>query len=99
MIKAEADGSFIIDAKLSLEDANEKLGLDIEDEEVNTLGGHVFGLLGREPNPGDEVEKDGYILRVIESDRHRIIKLRLVNKKPSGQIKPVTKKTASDPCL
>ena len=48
-----------------------------ETEEFNTLGGHVFGLLGREPKPGDEITEDGYILRIIESDRHRIIKLQL----------------------
>ncbi len=97
MIKAEQDGSFLIDAKLSIDDANEKLGLDIEDEEVNTLGGHVFGLLGREPKPGDEVEKDGYVLRVVESDRHRIIKLRLINKKGNGKINQSQKETASAP--
>lgn len=97
MIKAEADGSFLIDAKLGLDDANEKLGLDINDEEVNTLGGHVFGLLGAEPKPGDEVEKDGYVLRVVESDRHRIIKLRLINKKADGQKKQSQKEKASAP--
>lgn len=73
-----ADGSLSIDAKMSLYEANEKLNLNIEDEEFNTLGGHVFGKLGREPQPGDEVKTPGYILRVEESDRHRIIKLRLI---------------------
>jgi CBS domain containing-hemolysin-like protein len=97
MIKAEADGSFLIDAQLGLNDANEKLGLEIEDEEFNTLGGHVFGLLGREPKPGDEVEKDGYVLQVVESDRHRINKLRLVNKKDNNQIKQIRKEKASAP--
>ncbi len=78
MIKVEPDGSFLVDAKLTLEEANEKLGLNIKNEEFNTLGGHVFGLLGREPKPGEEVVQDGYILRIVESDRHRIIKLRLI---------------------
>jgi putative hemolysin len=77
-IQEEADGSFLIDAKLTLEEANEQLGLKIEDEEFNTLGGHVFGLLGREPVPGDEVNEEGYTLRIEESDKHRIIKLRLL---------------------
>ncbi|MDQ5965126.1 MAG: magnesium and cobalt exporter, family, partial [Cyanobacteriota bacterium erpe_2018_sw_39hr_WHONDRS-SW48-000098_B_bin.30] len=69
-----------VDAKLPLDDANDKLGLDIEDDEFNTIGGHVFGKLGREPKPGDEIESDLYILTVVESDRHKIIKLRLVKK-------------------
>ena len=78
MIQDQPDGSFLIDAKLTLEEANEQLGLKIEDEEFNTLGGHVFGLLGREPVPGDEVNEEGYTLRIEESDKHRIIKLRLL---------------------
>jgi putative hemolysin len=97
MIRPETDGTFLIDAKLSLDDANEKLGLDIHDEEFNTLGGHVFGLLGREPKPGDEVEKDGYVLRVVESDRHRINQLRLINKKGNGKIKLGQKEKESAP--
>jgi len=83
MIQEQDDGSILIDAKLSLEDANEKLGLEIEDEEFNTLGGHVFGLLGREPAPGEEVEENGYRLRIEESDRHRIVKLRLIKLEPA----------------
>lgn len=84
MIQAEADGSLLVDARMTLDDVNEKLGLDIKDKEFNTLGGHVFGLLGREPKPGDEVKEDGYILRVVESDRHRIIKLRLIKSNENG---------------
>lgn len=78
----EADGSVLLDAKLPLYDANDKLGLNIDDEEFNTIGGHVFGALGREPSPGDEVKTDDYTLRIIESDRHRIIKLRLIRHSP-----------------
>lgn len=77
-VQENSDGSLTLDAKMSLDEANDKLGLNINDEEFNTLGGHVFGELGREPHPGDEVQKDGYVLRVEESDRHRIIKLRMI---------------------
>lgn len=76
-ITALDDGTFLVDAKMTLEEANEKLGMEIEDEEFNTIGGHVFGLLGREPQPGDVVTSDSYILTVVESDRHRILKLKL----------------------
>lgn len=83
MVQIQPDGSVLVDAKLTLEDANEKLGLDISEEEFNTIGGHVFGLLGREPQPGDEVKGEDYILRIEESDRHRIIKLRLIRTAPA----------------
>ncbi len=83
MIQEQPDGSLLVDARLSLEEANEQLALEIEDDEFNTLGGHVFGLLGREPVPGDEVKEDGYILRIEESDKHRINKLRLIRNEPA----------------
>lgn len=78
MIEVQEDGTHLVDAKLSLYDANQELGLQIVDDEFNTLGGHVFGLLGREPQAGDEVSKDGYTLRIEEADKHRIIKLRVI---------------------
>lgn len=77
-IVEEADGTVLLDAKLSLYEANEKLDLDIEDDQFNTLGGHVFGALGREPAKGDEVKNENFTLRVEEADRHRIIKVRLI---------------------
>jgi putative hemolysin len=83
VVKQE-DGTYLIDAKLSLEEFNEAVDLSVEDEEFNTIGGHVFGELGREPKPGDEVETDVYILRIEEADRHRILKLRLILKDANG---------------
>lgn len=93
-IQQQSDGSMIVDGKLDLEEANDKLGLEIEDEEFNTLGGHVFGMLGREPEPGDEVTTDGYTLRIEESDRHRIIKLRLI-KHEKSEVKAETNGTGA----
>ncbi len=80
-IQHQPDGSIILDGKLDLEEANDKLGLNIEDEEFNTMGGHVFGMLGHAPELGDEITTDDFILRVEESDRRRINKLRLIMKK------------------
>jgi putative hemolysin len=81
-IQEQADGSWVLDARIPLDEVNEKLGLEIEDEEFNTLGGHVFGELGREPKIGDEVSSEAHILRVEEADRHRIVKVRLIKKEP-----------------
>ena len=98
-ITEEEDGSYLIDAKLSLDEANEKLGLSIEDEEFNTIGGHVFGLLGREPKPGDEVTSELCILTVVEADRHRIIKLRLVKVEPVNESETTQMLTQANPSV
>lgn len=72
------DGSYLLDAKVALDEIKDRLGFEITDEQFNTIGGHVFGLLGREPRAGDEVGTEEYTLRVEEADRHRIIKVRLI---------------------
>lgn len=77
-VQEDKDGSYLLDAKVSLDEVKDKLGFEITDEQFNTIGGHVFGLLGREPKAGDEVGTEEFTLRVEEADRHRIIKVRLI---------------------
>lgn len=74
------DGSVIFDAKMTLDELSDKIGLEIEDEEFTTVGGHVFGELGHKPQVGDKIETEEYVLIVEKADRHRIIKLRLIRK-------------------
>ncbi len=83
-IQVQPDGSVLLDARIPLYEANEQLNLEIEDEEFNTLGGHVFGQLGREPKIGDTVGTDLYTLRVEEADRHRIVRVRLIKLEKNG---------------
>lgn len=85
IVKAE-DGSLIFDAKMSLDDASDKLGILIDDEEFTTVGGHVFGELGHKPQVGDKIETEEYILMVESADRHRILKLRLIRKESLDNI-------------
>ncbi len=76
-IKPQEDGTILIDARIALEDLNDRLDMNIQDEEFNTLGGYVFGYLGHEPVVGHEVKTDEYTFRIEEADRHRIISIRL----------------------
>jgi len=92
-VMPQEDGSLLIDAKLTLYDFGERIGIIIEDDEFNTIGGHVFGQLGREPSPGDQIETEAYILRIEESDRHRIIKLRLIQKEERKDSQEVQSQT------
>lgn len=66
------DGSLLIDARLHLDDASELLGITLESEEFDTLGGYVFGQLGHQPTEGETVRVDGWELRVHAIEGHRI---------------------------
>lgn len=57
---------------LSIAEVNERFGTHIEDDYYNSLGGFVFGQLGRKPELGDEVRANGHVFRVAELDGLRI---------------------------
>ena len=61
-----------VSSQMDIEDINEKYDLDIPSEDFQTIGGHVFGLLGREPEVGDKVEDRNLSFEVIELDGIRI---------------------------
>jgi CBS domain containing-hemolysin-like protein len=55
LLSAEKDGRIRLRADLLVTDVNEYLGLNLPDEDVDTLGGLVFSELGHLPAVGDEV--------------------------------------------
>jgi magnesium and cobalt exporter, CNNM family len=52
------DGSYRVDAKVDLDDLNEKLGVALPADEYDTLGGFLFALAGRIPVVGDRYEHE-----------------------------------------
>jgi magnesium and cobalt exporter, CNNM family len=64
-----------IDGTYTIDDFNEEFDTELEQEDFNTMAGLVFGELGRAPEVGDEVRADRLVLRVVEIDGSRIMKL------------------------
>ena len=80
----ESPGVFIALAKTPLEDFEVALGQSltedeaVDEEEIDTLGGLVFMLLGRVPVRGEMVEHpSGATIEVLEADPRRIKRLRV----------------------
>ncbi|GGK62513.1 hemolysin family protein [Nocardia camponoti] len=57
------DGRFRVSARLSVEDLGELYGVEISDEDVDTVGGLLAHELGRVPLPGSKVVAYGLVLR------------------------------------
>jgi len=72
-----SDREAIVDARVSLDDLNELLGLELASEEVDTVGGFVYHQLGRMPAPGDEIRVDGLTMRVLSVLGRRIKRIRV----------------------
>ena len=56
----------------NIADLNERFGLAVPDEEYTTIGGFVFGVLGRLPVIGDRVTAGGAVFTVREMEGRRI---------------------------
>jgi putative hemolysin len=69
------DDTIRIDGTFPIDDFNEQFGTQLPVEDYHTMGGFVFGLLGRAPEPGDSVDSDGMRFDVVEVEGSRIHKI------------------------
>jgi CBS domain containing-hemolysin-like protein len=78
MIQWLSDGSAIVDGLMLLPDVEAEFGIRFGDEEYDTLGGLIFGKLGRRPAVGDEIECAGRRFVVEELDGLRVSRVRIM---------------------
>jgi CBS domain containing-hemolysin-like protein len=64
-----------IDGTFPIDDFNEQFEQSLPIEDYHTMGGYVFGLLGRAPEQGDLLEEDGLRFKVIDLEGTRIERL------------------------
>lgn len=69
--EAQADGSWIVAARMPLVDLNDLLGTEIEDEDVDTVGGLLTKAVGMVPLVGAQAVIDGLELRAVEAEGRR----------------------------
>jgi putative hemolysin len=64
-----------IDGTFPIDDFNEQFETKLPIEDYHTIGGYVFGVLGRAPEQGDEIEENGLRFAVLEVEGTRIDRL------------------------
>jgi CBS domain containing-hemolysin-like protein len=88
MIVARPDGSLDADARASIDEFEKKIDIDLlpdeRDEDVETLGGLVFSLLGRVPQRGELIRHTaGLEFEILDADPRRIKRLRIRRVSPT----------------
>ena len=71
------DGSYLVDGATAISDLNEMLGLDLPDDDWDSIGGFLFNTLEHVPAQGEAVERDGWSFAAAEVDGRRIRKVRI----------------------
>ena len=88
-IVALTGGAYEFDGMVLLDDVAEELDIEFDDPEEDTIGGYVFGLLGRKPEKDDVVESDGYSFKILAAEGFRVLRVLAVpmNKQPKTEVK------------
>jgi putative hemolysin len=82
-IKAETEveiideKTFIVSGQTPLDETEELLGIRLESEDYNTVGGYVFGLFGRLPKVGEQVRTSSFRFLVMELEGRKINKVKI----------------------
>lgn len=70
--------TFLCDARVDIEDLNERLAFDLPDEHFDTLGGFVFDLFGKIPVKFEKVTYKGIDFIIQDMDGHKIKTVKIV---------------------
>jgi CBS domain containing-hemolysin-like protein len=72
----EGNGSMVFSGKVSVDEVRDRLGVSIEREGFETVGGFLLARLGHMPYVGETFEVDTLSVEVLEVERRRITKVR-----------------------
>lgn len=81
-IKKLSNNDYIIKAQTTIEDFNEALEANLDDSDVDTIGGLVGHLLGHIPQRGETLVIDNFTFKVLHADSRRVHLLRLLITQP-----------------
>ena len=70
-------GTPLVDGGTEIRDVNRQFGLQLDDTDYTTIGGLLFGTLGRLPKVGDRVTVGGAAFEIVEMDGRRVGKARV----------------------
>ena len=75
---APVEGAKLLEGTLPITEFNSEFHATIDDTDYTTIGGFLFGELGRLPRPGDRVPAGALVLEVAEMEGRRVKAVRVV---------------------
>jgi CBS domain containing-hemolysin-like protein len=73
----KSDHGYLVDARLSVSDLSELVGMRLPDEDWDTVGGLILGLAGRVPEEGETFEVEGVLLTAERVQGRRVSRVRV----------------------
>ncbi|MFC1511152.1 hemolysin family protein [Candidatus Margulisiibacteriota bacterium] len=83
MFERVDNNTVIVDGRVTIKDLNDELKLNLPERHYDTIGGFVFGQLGKVPSVGNSVRCDDLLISVERIHRRRITRVKIA-KLPGG---------------
>ncbi|WP_333681284.1 transporter associated domain-containing protein [Dyella sp.] len=80
LVRAQAEGEWIVDALTPIADFNEEVSAAFSDEEFDTVGGMVTAEFGHLPEAGEQIDIGSFEFRVTQADDRRVQQFRVVRR-------------------
>ena len=77
-LAATADGSVVIEGSTTIGDFNNRFEAELDDSDYTTVGGFLFGQLGRLPKVGDRVTIGSHGFEIAEMAGRRVERVRVI---------------------
>jgi CBS domain containing-hemolysin-like protein len=68
----------VIAGSTPIREVNVAFGLELDERDYTTIGGFLFGAIGRLPKPGDQVAVKSAIFEIVEMEGRRVASVRVV---------------------
>jgi CBS domain containing-hemolysin-like protein len=74
------DDEFVVDGTLSLYELADRSDLELESDEVSTIGGYLTDQLGHLPSVGEKTEVENYEATITKTDGRRVVQVHFKRK-------------------
>ena len=97
LIKEVGECEYIVEGYLSLDDINDRLELELESDDYDSLGGYFIEHLDRLPEIGDEITTENGIRMVVEKmDKNRLELVHIYLPEPETASEDVSPEDSAD---
>lgn len=78
LYRAQSDGTWIVDARMNIVDAEEAMHIKIPEEgDYDTIGGYVYHVTGTIPAKGFVIHSDAFEMEIVQSNERSVEKVRI----------------------
>ena len=81
----QSGGAVVVDARLPVEEIEERFGIEVERDKFDTVAGLIFHLIGRIPKVGEEIVSGPLLMTILDADARKIRKVRIVEQKEPSE--------------